>query len=245
MKPEETNSIKAMILAAGMGTRLRPITNTIPKALVMVGGRTLLEGAIRHLADYGVKEIIINVHHFADQVIQYLDQNKNFGLNISISDERDQLLDTGGGLKKVSRFFAGGKPFFVRNVDIVSDLDLHCMMKQHLESNALATLAIRKRETSRYFLFDPELRLCGWTNLKTGEEILSLETKMYLEMFAFSGIQVINPDIFSLITQEGKFSLTSLYLNLAKDNLIRGFLDTSSVWKDVGKEPGEIMNYGL
>jgi NDP-sugar pyrophosphorylase family protein len=111
------------------------------------------------------------------------------------------------------------------------------MMDHHRKSHALATLAIRKRETSRYFLFDPELRLYGWTNLKTGEKILSLETKLQLEMLAFSGIQVLNPDVFALITEEGKFSLTSLYLRLAKENLIRGFLDTSSVWKDVGKEP--------
>lgn len=240
MNPEKAIPTKAMILAAGLGTRLRPITNTMPKALVKVGGITLLEGAIRHLSDYGVKEIIINVHHFADQVIQYLNQNGNFGLNITISDERDQLLDTGGGLKKVSRFFAGGKHFFVRNVDIVSDLDLHNMMEQHLNSHALATLAIRNRKTSRYFLFDPDHRLCGWTNLKTGEKILSLEPKMNLEMLAFSGIQVLSPEIFALITEEGKFSLTSLYLRLAKDHLIKGFQDRGSIWRDVGKSIGDI-----
>ena len=240
MNPEQTIPTKAMILAAGLGTRLRPITNSMPKALVKIGGRTLLEGAIRHLADYGVKEIVINVHHFADQVIQYLDQNRNFGLNITISDERDQLLDTGGGLKKVSRFFTGGKPFFVRNVDIVSDLDLHNMMEHHLKSHALATLAVRNRKTSRYFLFDPDHRLCGWTNLKTGENILSIESKMNLEMLAFSGIQILSPEIFPLITEEGKFSLTSLYLRLAKDHLIKGFQDRGSIWRDVGKSIGEV-----
>ena len=240
MNPKQTIPTKAMILAAGLGTRLRPITDTIPKALVKVGGRTLLEGAIRHLADYGVKEIVINVHHFADQVIQYLNQNRNFSLNITISDERDQLLDTGGGLKKVSRFFEGGMPFFVRNVDIISDLDLHSMMEQHLKSHALVTLAVRNRETSRYFLFDPNHRLCGWTNLKTGEKILSLESKMNLEMLAFSGIQVIGPEIFALITEEGKFSLTGLYLRLAKDHLIKGFQDRGSIWRDVGKSMGEV-----
>jgi NDP-sugar pyrophosphorylase family protein len=240
VNPEKAIPIKAMILAAGLGTRLRPITNTMPKALVKVGGHTLLEGAIRHLADYGVKEIIINVHHFADQVIQYLEQNRNFGLSITISDERDQLLDTGGGLKKVSRFFTGGKPFFVRNVDIVSDLDLHNMMEQHLKSNALATLAVRNREASRYFLFDLDYRLCGWTNLKTGEKILSFESKMNLDMLAFSGIQVLSPEIFALITEEGKFSLTGLYLRLAKDHLIKGFQDRGSIWKDVGKSIGDI-----
>jgi NDP-sugar pyrophosphorylase family protein len=240
VNPEKVIPTKAMILAAGLGTRLRPITNTTPKALVKVGGITLLEGAILHLADYGVKEIVINVHHFADQVIQYLEQNGNFGLDITISDERDHLLDTGGGLKKVSRYFAGGKPFFVRNVDIVSDLDLHSMMDQHLKSHALVTLAIRNRETSRYFLFDPDHRLCGWTNLNTGEKILSLEPDMNLEMIAFSGIQILNPEIFALITEKGKFSLTGLYLRLAKDNLIKGFVDIGSVWRDVGKSIREV-----
>ena len=245
MDPEQTIPYKAMILAAGLGTRLRPITDTIPKALVKVDGHTLLEGAIRHLANYGVKEIIINVYHFADQIIQYLDQNINFGLNITISDEKDQLLDTGGGLKRSSRFFAGREPFFVRNVDIISDLDLTSMMEYHLQSHALATLAVRKRETSRYFLFNPDHRLCGWTNLKTGEKSLSFESSRNLEMMAFSGIQILNPEIFDLITEEGKFSLTTLYLRLAKDHTIMGFIDNGSVWRDVGKEPGEIMNYGL
>ncbi len=230
---------KAMILAAGLGTRLRPITDTIPKALVKTNGRTLLEGAIRHLADYGVKEIIINVHHFADKIIFYLDQNKNFGLNISISDESDHLLDTGGGLKKVSGFFTGGVPFFVRNVDIISDLNLHHLMEYHVQSQAIATIVVRKRETSRYFLFDHDHRLCGWTNLKTGERILSFEPSEDPGMLGFSGIQVLSPEIFSLITENGKFSLTSLYIRLAKYHLIRGYLDNESIWKDAGSLPEE------
>ena len=176
MNTKKEVSCKGMILAAGLGTRLRPITNSIPKALVKVDGRTLLEGAIRHLADHGVKEIIINVHHFSEQIINYLNQNKNFGLNITISDESDQLLDTGGGLKKVSGFFNEGGAFFVRNVDIISDLDLTRMMEYHLKTHSLATIAVRKRDTSRYFLFDQDYRLCGWTNLKTGERILSYDT---------------------------------------------------------------------
>jgi NDP-sugar pyrophosphorylase family protein len=240
MVPEQTIPYKAMILAAGLGTRLRPITDTIPKALMKVDGRTLLEGAIRHLANYGVKEIIINVHHFADQIIQYLDRNSNFNLNITISDEKDQLLDTGGGLKKSSGFFHGREPFFVWNVDIISDLDLHSMMEYHIQSHSLATLAVRKRETSRYFLFNPGHRLCGWTNLKTGEKILSFESSGNLEMLAFSGIQILNPEIFTLITEEGKFSLTTLYLRLAKEHLVKGFMDRASIWRDVGKEPGEV-----
>jgi len=230
---------RAMILAAGLGTRLRPITYTIPKALVKTNGRTLLEGAIRHLADYGVKEIIINVHHFADKIISYLDQNKNFGLDISISDESDHLLDTGGGLKKVSGFFTDGRPFFVRNVDIISDLNLRHLMEYHIQSQAIATVVVRKRETSRYFLFDHDHRLCGWTNLRTGERILSFEPSGDPGMLAFSGIQVLNPEIFSLITENGKFSLTSLYIRLAKYHLIKGYLDTESIWKDAGSLPVE------
>jgi NDP-sugar pyrophosphorylase family protein len=231
-----------MILAAGLGTRLRPVTDSIPKALVKVDGRTLLEGAILHLAEYGVKEIIVNVHHFAGQVVQYLHEKNNFGLDITISDESDQLLDTGGGLQKASGFFTGKDPFFVRNVDIISNLDLYRMMEYHRQSHALATLAVRKRETSRYFLFNRDHRLCGWKNLKTGEQILSVQSLANPEMLAFSGIQVVSPEIFNLITETGKFSLTALYLRLAKDQLIKGFIDDGSVWKDVGKDPSGISH---
>lgn len=226
-----------MILAAGLGTRLRPLTNTTPKALVKVEGKTLLEMAIQHLAEYGVTDIIINVHHFADQIITYLTEHKNFGLTISISEEKEQLLDTGGGLKKAAWFFADGGPFFVRNVDVISDLNLNKMKEYHYSSHALASLVVRKRETSRYFLFDQEHRLCGWTNLKTGAKILSAEPVGDTEMLGFSGIQMLNPEIFSLITEKDSFSLTNLYLRLAKDQLIKGYLDTVSRWKDAGK-PG-------
>jgi MurNAc alpha-1-phosphate uridylyltransferase len=188
MNPVNGNSYKAMILAAGLGTRLRPVTDTLPKALVSVGGRTLLEGAVRHLADYGVKEIIVNVHHFADQVMNFLAQNRNFGLDITVSDERDQLLDTGGGLKKASSFFTGDDPFFVRNVDIVSDMNLGKIMDFHRESGSLATLATRNRETSRYFIFDRCDRLCGWTNLKTGEKFIVNKPLSDTRMLAFSSV---------------------------------------------------------
>jgi NDP-sugar pyrophosphorylase family protein len=226
-----------MILAAGLGTRLRPLTNTIPKALVKVEGKTLLEMAIQHLAEYGVRDIIINVHHFADQIITYLAEHKNFGLTISISEEKEQLLDTGGGLKKAAWFFGDEGPFFVRNVDVISDLNLNALKEYHYSSKALASLVVRKRETSRYFLFDQEHRLCGWTNLKTGAKILSAEPVGDTEMLGFSGIQMLNPEIFSLIKEEGSFSLTHLYLRLAKEQLIKGYLDTVSSWKDAGK-PG-------
>jgi len=226
-----------MILAAGLGTRLRPITNSIPKALVKVDGSTLLEGAIRHLAGFGIQEIIINVHHFADQILEYLVHNNNFGLDIAISDERDQLLDTGGGLKKASWFFEGETPFVVRNVDVISDKDLNAMMENHIRSGAIATLAVRNRETSRYFIFNTDYRLCGWINNKTGEKIMVVESPGIEELLAFSGIQILNPELLGLITEEGKFSLVDLYLRLAKDQKINGYLDSSSIWKDVGTLP--------
>jgi NDP-sugar pyrophosphorylase family protein len=235
VSPQEKYPYKAMILAAGLGTRLRPLTNTIPKALVKVGGQTLLERAIQHLSDFGVTDIIINVHHFPDSIIQYLDQNEDFGVNITVSDERDDLLDTGGGLKKASWFFDDGHPFIVRNVDVISDLDLHGLMEDHQRTDALATLAIRNRETFRYFLFDHDQQLCGWTNLKTGEKIVSRKSTEDLKMLAFSGIQALSPEIFDLITEEGKFSLTDMYLRLSSNQKIIGFIDTSDVWKDVGK----------
>jgi NDP-sugar pyrophosphorylase family protein len=235
VSPQEKYPYKAMILAAGLGTRLRPLTDTIPKALVKVGGQTLLERAIQHLSDFGVTDIIINVHHFPDSIIQYLDQNEDFGVNITVSDERDDLLDTGGGLKKASWFFDDGHPFIVRNVDVISDLDLHGLMEDHQRTDALATLAIRNRETFRYFLFDHDQQLCGWTNLKTGEKIVSRKSTEDLKMLAFSGIQALSPEIFDLITEEGKFSLTDMYLRLSSNQKIIGFIDTSDVWKDVGK----------
>lgn len=241
MRIKQKMPTKAMILAAGLGTRLRPITNNIPKALVKVEGKTLLELAIQHLAKFGVRDIIINVHHFADQIISYLDENKNFGLTISISEEREQLLDTGGGLKKAAWFFADGGPFFVRNVDVISDLDLNRLKEYHQSSNALASLVVRKRETSRYFLFDKEHRLCGWTNQQIGERIISVKPVGGAEMFGFSGIQIINPEIFSMVTEDGRFSLTNLYLRLAKDQLIKGYLDTDSIWKDAGKTIDGLM----
>jgi len=229
-----------MILAAGLGTRLRPLTNTLPKALVKIGGKTLLEIAITHLMDHGVSEIIVNVHHFADQIVSYLDQQQNFGIKISISDERDLLLDTGGGVKNASWFFKGGDPFFVRNVDVISDLDLSSMMEQHLHSKGLATLAVRKRETSRYLLFDHEERLCGWMNVKTGEKKMSRGSFNDFEMLAFSGIQILNPGIFPLISEKGSFSLIDLYLRLANNTLIRGYTDEGQVWEDAGKLPESV-----
>jgi NDP-sugar pyrophosphorylase family protein len=231
----DTLPVKAMILAAGLGTRLKPLTDSKPKALVEVNGRTLLERAITHLADAGICEMIINVHHFAEQIIDYLDKNNNFGLRITVSDESGQLLDTGGGVKKVEDFFKGNLPFIVRNTDIISDLDFRKMLDFHRENRAIATLAVRNRETARYFLFENNGQLVGWMNSKTGENKQSREQTGVMRKLAFSGIQILDPVIFSLITETGKFSLTDLYLRLAKNQKIIGYEENQSKWKDIGK----------
>ena len=223
-----------MILAAGLGVRLRPITNTMPKALVVVDGKPLLQHALEHIKRYGIHDVIINVHHFPRQIEDFLRVNDNFGLSIVISDESDELLETGGGVKKAAWFFSDGEPFVVRNVDILSDLDLNLMMRFHRTEDPLATLAVRDRETSRYFLFEKENTLCGWENRKTEERRISRECGA-LRNFAFSGIQILQPDIFPLITESGKFSLTDLYIRLASNHPIKGFIDTSLVWRDIGK----------
>jgi NDP-sugar pyrophosphorylase family protein len=227
--------MKAMIFAAGLGTRLLPLTEKTPKALVKTGGKTLLENVIGHLKKTGIEEIIINVHHFADQVVDYLSENHNFGLDITISDERQMLLETGGGLNKAGWFFNDDQPFLVYNVDVLSDLDLMQVIAFHEDSKALATLVVRDRPTSRYFLFDDNNRLCGWTNKSTGAVRMSVATKKELSPLAFSGIQVISPRIFPLISETGKFSITDLYLRLAATEKIVGYVDNSSLWKDLGR----------
>jgi NDP-sugar pyrophosphorylase family protein len=236
----ENQNIKAMILAAGLGTRLLPLTGTMPKALVKYHGRTLLEGAINHLAVHGIRKIIVNVHHFASQVIEYLAVNRNFGLDIVVSDESDELLDTGGGIKKAEWFLNDSSAFLVRNVDVISDMDLKKIAAGHLASGALATLAVRERITSRYFLFDQGDRLCGWTNTKTGEQILAVSGEKELKRLAFSGIQVLDPSVFKLMPEGGRFSITEYYLKLAGSHLIQAYLDNDSEWKDAGKNPEEM-----
>ena len=223
-----------MILAAGLGTRLRPITDTIPKALVEINGKTLLEHSIDHLKLFGVKEIIVNVHHFPDQIISFLKKKKNFGLAIEVSDERDQLLDTGGGFKKASPFFEGGEPFVIRNVDVLSNMDLGAMLSFHKKHKPVATLAVRNRETSRYMLFNERWELIGWTNVSTGEKKLSRKEYKRMYPLAFSGIQVLDPSIIPLITEEGRFSLIAMYLRLCRENRICAYTDNDSFWFDAG-----------
>jgi NDP-sugar pyrophosphorylase family protein len=224
--------MRAMILAAGLGTRLQPLTDKLPKALVKIRDKTLLEIAINHLVRNGFDKIIINVHHFAKQVIDSIGQN-NFGADITISDERDKLLDTGGGLKKASHFFNDGKPFLLYNVDIISNLNLQSLYQASLESNSIATLTVRKRESSRYLLFNSENILCGWKNTKTRELISSCNIDL-LDEFAFSGIHIINPRIFSLMPDDNVFSMIDLYLDIMRDNKVIAHFDKDSFWLDVG-----------
>lgn len=225
--------MRAMILAAGLGTRLQPLTDNLPKALVKIRDKTLLEIAINNLVRNGFDKIIINVHHFADQVINFIEQN-NFGADITISDERDKLLDTGGGLKKASHFFNDGKPFLLYNVDIISNLNLNTLYQANIKSNSIATLAVRKSESGRYLLFNSENVLCGWRDTKTGGLISSCNIDL-LDEFAFSGIHIINPEIFSFMPDDDVFSMIELYLDIMRDNKIIAYIDSDSFWLDVGK----------
>jgi NDP-sugar pyrophosphorylase family protein len=227
--------MKAIIFAAGLGTRLKPLTDNRPKALAEINGVTLLELVIHRLQQFGINEIIVNVHHFAEQVKEFLKQKNNFGIHIEISDESGQLLNTGGGLKKASWFFNDGKPFLVHNVDVLSDIDMESLYQSHIQSNSLATLAVKQRETYRYFLFDDLLNLCGWKNNKTGEIKISKGNYDMLIPLAFSGIQIISPEIFELMNETGKFSMIDVFLHIATYNRITGFRHDADYWYDLGK----------
>jgi NDP-sugar pyrophosphorylase family protein len=227
--------MKAMIFAAGLGTRLQNETTDKPKALVEIGGKTLLQHAIEKLKNEGAKEIVVNVHHFADLVIKFI-QNTNWGIPIYISNESDKLLETGGGLKKASHFFTDNSPILIYNVDILSNLDLNILKEEHLKSGALATLVVRKRETQRYFKFDSDKNLVGWLNKKTGETKISNPDnfEMATEM-AFSGIHIIQPELLKMMPNEDRFSIVKVYLEVAKTHKIKGYFDDSDLWMDVGK----------
>jgi NDP-sugar pyrophosphorylase family protein len=228
--------MKAMILAAGLGTRLRPLTNHRPKALVDVGGRTLLEITLARLRSVGVSEVVINVHHFANLMVEYLKANNNFGMRIVLSQE-DVLLDTGGGLKKAADFFleSPDEPFLLHNVDVISNIDLPKMVKVHGERRALATLAVQDRETSRYLLFDEGLELCGRRLGKDATAELVRSPKKLLAL-AFSGIHVISPRLLAMMSEAGIFSIITTYLRLAgAGEKILGFRADSYYWRDLGK----------
>jgi mannose-1-phosphate guanylyltransferase len=231
--------MRAMVLAAGLGTRLRPLTNDRPKALVEIGGRTLLELTLTHLASFGVREVIINVHHFADLVIQYLKSKDNFGLQVEVSRE-ELLLDTGGGLKKASWFFLQDpnrldEPFILHNVDVVSTIDFNRLLNVHNESRALATLAVQQRESSRYLLFDEQGELCG-RRIGRDQEPELIRSSPNLQALAFSGIHIISPRFLTNMTEEGVFSIIATYLRLAgQGEKILAFRADEYYWRDLGK----------
>lgn len=227
-----------MIFAAGLGTRLKPFTNNSPKALAEVNGKSLLEHNIRYLQRFGIYEVIINIHHFHNQVIDAVADNDGYGSIISFSDETDMLLETGGGLKKAAHFFVNEPAFVVMNVDILTNLDVSKMIESHNHSGANGTLAVMHRASSRQLLFDDTMRLCGWVNNSTNEQRIARHTSV-ANPFAFSGVQILSPSILHLNPFEGKFSLIDMYLHLAPTLQIKGYDHTGNLFIDVGK-PGSI-----
>jgi mannose-1-phosphate guanylyltransferase len=231
--------MKAMVLAAGLGTRLRPLTDDRPKALVEVAGHTLLEITLTRLREFGIREVIVNVHHFADMVVDYLKKNDNFGMRIEISRE-EVLLDTGGGLKKAAWFFQedsnrADEPFLLHNVDVLSTIDLHRMLLFHRQNQALATLAVQERETSRYLLFDGQNQLCG-RRAGSDQPPEIVRPSKEPQALAFSGVHVISPRLLALMTEHGAFSIISTYLRLAAQNeKILAFRAEEYYWRDLGK----------
>lgn len=226
--------MKAMIFAAGLGTRLRPLTDERPKALIEINSVPLLEIAIRRLQAAGVRELIINIHYLGGQIVDFLHHNTFSGLRIAVSDERDLLLDTGGGLQKAAWFFDDDRPFLAYNADVLTTLDLKALYAAHTASGAIATLAVQERASSRAFLFDENGRLSGWRNTATGAERLCRPAHP-LYPLAFSGIHVIDPRLFGYMPAEEVFSIVEVYLGAAEREPILAYRHDADVWLDVGK----------
>jgi len=227
--------MKAMIFAAGLGTRLKPFTLHHPKALAPVNGKPLLQRNIEYMMQYGVRDIIVNVHHFADQITSFLKDHDFFGIDITVSHEVEEPLETGGGLKKASWFFEGDdQPFFVMNADILTNLDLHRILSYHKAKGGIATLAVTGRKSSRNFLYNEQFLLTGWQNNQTGEQKISRPSGIQLQG-AFTCVHVIEPKMLQLIRQEGKFSIIDTYLDLARQNNIYVYDHSGDVVVDVGK----------
>jgi len=236
--------MKAMIFAAGLGTRLKPLTDNMPKALVPLAGKTLLQWQIERLKAAGITDIVVNVHHFPDMIINYLRENNYFGCHIAVSDERDMLLETGGGLRKARTLLSETEnqksnsnedPILICNVDILSNIDLPTLLKAY-DPAEMGIVVVSERDTQRYLLFDETNRLCGWTNIATGE----IRGEEAIKKLAFSGMQVLNPRIFdcmdAVIQAKGdKFSLIDLYLSIAKKEILRAFIPENYRMMDVGK----------
>ena len=226
--------MKAIIFAAGLGTRFKPWTDEHPKALAMVNGKSLLQRNIEYLQQYGITEVVVNVHHFANQVREAIDENDGWGSNISISDETEEVLETGGGLMKARHLLEGDEPFISLNVDILTNLDLGKLIAYHQQHRPLITMGVTNRKSSRVLLFDEGNRLCGWKNVQTGEEKISIPKPHLIER-AYSCVVVYEPKIFSLIQQQGKFSIIAAYLDLAAANSIIGLDHSGDKLVDVGK----------
>lgn len=226
--------MNAMIFSAGLGTRFKPWTDKHPKALAIVNGKSLLQRNIEYLQKYNIRDVVINVHHFADQVIEAVKTNNGWGSKVVISDETFGILETGGGLLKAKELLKNTDPFITLNVDILTDLDINKLLDFHIKNEALISFGITDRQTSRYFLFDESNRLCGWRNVNTGEEKIAINNET-LHPMAYSCVAIFQPRVFELIQQRGKFSLTEPYLSLAPHHLILGYDHSGGKLVDVGR----------
>lgn len=226
--------MKAMLLAAGLGTRLKPWTNNHPKALAPINGKSLLQRNIEYLLSFKIQSIVVNIHHFASQIKEACENNHGWGAKIIFSDETDEVLETGGGLLKARNLLQNEDHFLLMNVDILTDLKLDAFVNAHLQSNDIATLGVSQRPSSRYFLFDESDKLCGWQNTQSGETKISREAGTTTQK-AFSGMHMINTKIFDLMPHSGKFSMVEVYLQLAKNYTIGCFDHTGAKFLDVGK----------
>ena len=223
-----------MIFSAGLGTRFKPWTDTHPKALAIVNGKYLLQRNIEYLRQYGITDVVVNLHHFPEQIIEAIEVNKGWGSNVLISDESDEVLETGGGLMKARHLLKSDKIFISVNVDILTNLDLNKLMAFHQQHKPLVTFGVTNRKSSRVLLFDNDNRLCGWKNLQTGQEKISIDKPNLVEK-AYSCVVIYQPEIFSLIKQTGKFSIMDTYLDLAAEHVILGYDHSGDDLVDVGK----------
>ena len=222
-----------MIFAAGLGTRLRPLTNDRPKALVEINGITMLEMALRKIKNAGIQRVVVNVHHFKDKMIQFIRNYQSEDLEILISDESGQLLDTGGGLLKARPLFNNNEPVLLYNVDIVTSANIPDFIEFHIKNDPLVSMMVKSRSTSRYLLFDPEMQLAGWQNVKSGEKIICREAEQY-KKYGFQGIHIVSPRIFDLILETGAFPIMELYLRLAGNHSFKGYESKHDLWFDIG-----------
>jgi NDP-sugar pyrophosphorylase family protein len=226
--------MKAIILAAGLGSRLNKLTFERPKALVEVNGITMLESLIKRLKSQGVTEFLINIHHHGQKIIDFLKHNNNFGAHITLSDERDILLNTGGAILKAKDFIAGNKPVLVHNVDILSNTSIDVLEKYHIDNRSIATLCIRKRETQRGLLFNNSMNLIGWMNKSTNQFRWVDKKQHEFNKFAFSGIYMIDPEFITELRFTDNFSIIDAWLDIANRKTIMGYVDNSSLWHDLG-----------